>query len=210
MVRRKYIVATKRQKKKWSSQMSYVMTTLNEARNIAGPFEDQVFQFTLPIVRNLSSTSVAQTIMKVKNFKVSLTINNFRTFANVVNPQGAQANLPVKIHLSLCYYKQNLPPSQIDGVVPLSRSYLYTCPEYVIATKVINFSPSTLNEAGEVLALNYSNVSWNFSSRLARNLQTGDGLFFLISTFPIGSQFNTTWHLQGSFDGVVRYWTVSQ
>lgn len=209
MVRRKYVVATKRQKKKWSSQMSYVQETLNVIQNQAGPYQDTVFQYTLPIVVNRSSASVALSVMKVKNFKVSLTIANFRSFANINNPAG-NANLPVKLHISLCYFKQNQPPVEIDGITQLSRSYLYTCPEYVIATKVVTFPPSSLGQSGEVNANLYSQVSWNVSSRLARNLQTGDGLFFLLSTFPLSSEFNTIYHIQGAFDAVVRYWTVSQ
>lgn len=212
MVRRKYIVTTKRQKKKWSSQMSYVAEHINYIRNIAGPFGPVVCQYSIPIVSNISNANIAQTIMKVKNFKVSLTFNNYNSNL-VINP-GAEniQNTMVKCHLSLCYYKQNQPPSQIEGIFPLNRSYLFTCPEYVIATKVIQYSVGQLQNGqdGSVNPRNFSQISWNVSSRLARNLQTGDGIFLLVSTFPISSDFNSTWHLGGSLDGVIRYWTVSQ
>lgn len=214
MVRRKYIVTTKRQKKKWSSQMSYVASPINAIRNIPGPFGPIVCQYAIPVVSNISNANIAQNIMKVKNFKVSLTFNNY--YSNLVINQGGDPpvlnNTMVKCHLSLCYFKQNQPPSQIEGIFPLNRSYLFTCPEYVIATKVIQYSVGQLQNGhdGSVNPNNFSQVSWNVSSRLARNLQTGDGIFLLVSTFPISSDHNSTWHLGGSLDGVIRYWTVSQ
>lgn len=214
MVRRKYIVTTKRQKKKWSSQMSYVAEQVNAIRNMNGPFGPVVCQYAIPIVSNISNANIAQTIMKVKNFKVSLTFNNY--YSNLVIQPGGDPpviqNTMVKCHLSLCYYKQNQPPSSLEGVFPLNRSYLFTCPEYVIATKVIQYSVGQLQNGqdGSVNPRNFSQVSWNVSSRLARNLQTGDGIFLLVSTFPISSDYNSTWHLGGSLDGVIRYWTVSQ
>ena len=82
MVRRKYIVTTKRQKKKWSSQMSYVASPINAIRNIPGPFGPIVCQYAIPVVSNISNANIAQNIMKVKNFKVSLTFNNY--YSNLV------------------------------------------------------------------------------------------------------------------------------
>lgn len=210
MVRRKYIVTTKRQKKKWSSQMSYIIQEVNVNQNLNPPLDNQVFQYAIPIVSNISTANLAQNVMKVKNFKVSLTINNYRSVL-----EQDPASLPqilIKCHISLCYYKQNMAPPEIHGFVPLNKSYLYTCPEYVLATKVIQYSIGNLasQAQGSVNANNLSQITWNVSSRLARNLQTGDGIFILISTFPFAVANNGHYKMSGHVDGVIRYWTVSQ
>lgn len=210
MVRRKYIVTTKRQKKKWSSQMSYVMQLLEVNMPINRILDNQVYQHAIPIVSNISTANLAQNVMKVKNFKVSLTINNFKS---IFEPTvAANPKILIKNHISLCYYKQNMSPDAIEGLVPLNKSYLFTCPEYVLATKVIQYSIGNIasNAQGSINANNLSQITWNVSSRLARNLQTGDGIFILISTFPFAIAENGSYVLNGHLDGVIRYWTVSQ
>lgn len=210
MVRRKYIVTTKRQKKKWSSQMSYILQQIQVNEQINPPIDNQVYQHAIPIVSNVSTANLAQNVMKVKNFKVSLTLNNFRSiYAQLPVEEGP---ILIKCHISLCYYKQNMAPPEIEGFVNLNKSYLFTCPEYVLATKVIQYSIGNLanNQQGSVNANNLSQVTWNVSSRLARNLQTGDGIFILISTFPFAVNRNGHYQLSGHIDGVIRYWTVSQ
>ena len=210
MVRRKYIVTTKRQKKKWSSQMSYVTEEMKISKTFNQLTDNTVYQHCIPIVSNISTANLAQNVMKVKNFKVSLTINNYKSIFEPIT--AAQGTVLIKCHISLCYYKQNMSPSEIEGLVPLNKSYLYTCPEYVLATKVIQYSIGNLasQAQGSVSANNLSQISWNVSSRLARNLQTGDGIFILISTFPFITNSNGTYTMDGHLDGVIRYWTVSQ
>lgn len=210
MVRRKYIVTTKRQKKKWSSQMSYVMQLMELNLPINDLLNNQVYQYAIPVLSNISTANLAQNIMKVKNFKVSLTINNFKSIFVPTIPDNPK--ILIKNHISLCYYKQNMSPEAIQGLVPLNKSYLYTCPEYVLATKVIQYSIGNIasNAQGSINANNLSQITWNVSSRLARNLQTGDGIFLLISTFPFATNENGRYVMNGHLDGVIRYWTVSQ
>lgn len=110
---------------------------------------------------NVGSDTPVSTIIKVKNFKV------------VVDLTAASQNLQLtNFIIAICYVPQGFDPG---------TEFLYQHPEWILVWRTVDVSQTVSNSGASL-----QNVQ--ISSRLARNLNTGDS----IRLFGVGTNLNTT------------------
>ena len=187
--RRRYTRVLK-PKKKWASNIKQVTVSLPviPPTGTATPLESKV-----GIIQEICSNAVQEgaptpVIIKTGNFKVQLDVSVYETGGNI----GAAAYLmylPEGVWLSNASYK--------DWYEYLSQVILKH-PEWIMAWKQLGF------QEGRSSTIDYDKVT--FSSRLKRNLNSGDKIFLLLlvdsdsSTAPLNSVIAR---------GIVQFWTCA-
>lgn len=161
-------------KRKWGSNIASFnsVTTGNPASQFAS--------FKL-VGNSAQSSNPTPVILKVGNFKIQGDV--------FVTPGAASSKTAVSIYI--IYIPEGITLSSADN----ARGLVIAHPEWVMAWKFINsnVSTGTANENGE---------SFTFSSRLKRNLNSGDSIHLLC--LAESDNLNSA-----VFTGMAQFWTCA-
>lgn len=176
-----------RPKKKWCSNMR-TFTPFEPNQFILRPQDNSAWGFAVsPLVINNSETSTpSPTVIKAGNFKVQ---GDF--YATI--PATTSAYLGIRLYVMFVPEGISFP----DGATTVE--YVEKHPEYILAGKVL--------DAGSTSVAGHN--AFSFSSRMKRNLNSGDRIA-LIGLAQDGSASSTgTPHPLLGFNMQVQFWTCS-
>lgn len=163
-----------RPKKKWASNIALFFD------NDPVPFANGIAHTTL--VKNpAQSSNPTPSIVKTGNFKVS--IDSLVTY-----PSGTTETANAVFQFFIAYVPEGWVQTDLNGLIT-------SHPEWILASK-------TAGGSYAVGATHFSLDTVNFSSRLKRNLNSGDSIQLLVTS-------NTQASSQIRFNGHVRYWTCA-
>lgn len=170
--RRRTVVV--RPKKKWASNIGQLSYTMTAPASSADPGK--------VLVQNAAqSSNPTPTILKAGNFKASVDVS--------LSYSSSPASLP-NCTVYILFLPEGISINTANDLLAVVSSH----PEYVMAWRKLDFD--FVNSAG---TFNTSSVT--MSSRLKRNLNSGDRIYF--GLYPAGSAATIT------IQGTVQFWTCS-
>lgn len=163
-------------KKRWASNIA----TYSDTPAI---LNQQGFGYTTLVSNSVQSSSPTPSIVKTGNFKVS--IDSYLQYG------GGQVAGTAVVQFFVVYVPEGWSTSNLNNLVSAH-------PEWILGSKTVGSSYTT----GTFLSLE----TINLSTRLKRNLNSGDAIFLLFQIDPtLVSGSNTALKLSGH----VRYWTCA-
>lgn len=174
--RRRYTRVVK-PKKRWASN---IVTYSNTPSTLS----TNGFGYTTLVTNSVQAASPTPSIVKAGNFKIS--IDSYIQF-----PDDLEAVATVVVQFFVVYVPEGWGTSALGNLIS-------SHPEWILASKTVGSSLST----GHTLDLE----TINLSSRLKRNLNSGDAILMV---FQLDPTFTTASGTVLKLTGHVRYWTCA-
>lgn len=180
MARRRYRKYYKRSKGRWSANIRSVINSTVTAAN--GNFYGSLVLATNP-AQNTSTVSQQYTVKNIEfSFQIETTDAN-QTFRNGVE--------------SLCAFIMYVPQG-----MTVTTDYITQHPEYIMAHRFLGSPDIELPNTSETPTQVFRNPL-KIKTRMARRLQTGDSIIWLIT----GNNSSGIGNINLNVNGLIRWWT---